>query len=75
MAMNYCRQLERRGLGGYRISFDDPPTITCFCCGSVSANLDDIDQHYCATCHKFHDLYLPDNPYAGPQLRRKLLGG
>lgn len=71
--MNHCRQLERRGLGGYIISFDDPPTIRCICCGSLSANANDIDQHYCDTCHIFHDLHLPDNPYAIPQLLQKLL--
>lgn len=35
-------------------------TITCYRCGSVSANENDVAQRYCAQCKIFHDDQVSD---------------
>lgn len=39
---------------------DGPEAIECLHCHSISYNLHDIDQRYCAKCHVFHhDIWPP----------------
>ncbi len=33
----------------------DGASITCARCGTTSHNPEDVAQHYCAACHRFHD--------------------
>ena len=35
------------------------PCIICKRCGLASYNPNDIEQHYCARCHVFHDDIYP----------------
>lgn len=34
---------------------DDPLGITCLLCGMTSHHPKDVQHHYCANCHRFHD--------------------
>jgi hypothetical protein len=37
----------------------DGKSITCLRCGRTSWHPKDVEQHYCASCHIFHDDVLP----------------